>query len=60
MSGRRLVLARDRPETLAAIRVVVESPGWIYVVAVAMKGPDCTVAPEIRSAWSLRNSEGLV
>ncbi|RLE33604.1 MAG: hypothetical protein DRJ61_06880 [Acidobacteria bacterium] len=60
MSGRRLVLARNRPETLAAVRVVAESPGWIYVVAVAMKGPDCTVASEIRSAWSLRNSGGLV
>lgn len=60
VSGHRLVLARNRPETLAAVRVVAEYPRWIYVVAVAMKGPDCTVAPEIRSVWSFRNSGGLV
>ncbi len=60
MSGRRLLLARERPETRLAVHALSEDPAWTYVVAVALKGPDCTVGPEIRSAWSLRNSAWLV
>ncbi len=57
---RRLILARDRTETRQAVLAVSMDPAWAYVVAVAMKGPDCTVASKIRSAWFLRNSGGLV
>ncbi|MEN8162741.1 MAG: hypothetical protein ABFS37_01320 [Acidobacteriota bacterium] len=56
-SGRRLVLARDRPETRQAVLAISRDPAWTYVVAVAMKRPNCTVASEIRSAWSLRSSK---
>ncbi len=58
--GRRLVLARDRPETRAAVRALPVDPTWAYLVAVAVKAPNWTVASEIRSAWLFGDSDGLM
>lgn len=59
-SGRRLVLARDRPETRQAVQAIAEDPAWAYVVAVAMKEWDWDVDPDARSAWKFLESQTLV
>lgn len=58
-SGRRLVLARDRPETRQAVQAIAVDRTWGYVVAVAMMEPDWEVDPDARSAWKFLNSETL-
>lgn len=48
---RRLVLARERMDTKRAVHAVSVDPVWVYVVAVALKGPQWTVTSEVRSLW---------
>jgi hypothetical protein len=58
--GNRLVLARWHRETRAAIHAISLDSCWIYCVAVAMKAPEWTVAPEIRLACIEVDSRNLV
>lgn len=59
VSGRRLLMARDRAETRQAVAAISNDPAWAYVVAMALKAPDWEVSPSVRSAWRYPDSENL-